>query len=729
MRVMARDWYRRMISVALLIILLFQFSVADAAGTGDGNEMSIIRERFIEDIIGDIPAERTVRELIERQNEDGTWPGINYTDVSRTGFEHRIHLENMLLMSRAYAHRDSAFHGDRRLRDALMSALDYWLANDFISDNWWWNEMGTPRLLSRTLLLIDGELSDEQRAAGVRIASRASLEGFGARPGGDLIQIAGIMGKRALLENNSDDIKKAVNAMTTQVRIGSGRGLQPDLSLQHRTDRVTSTLTYGYGFASSYADYALKLKDTSYMFSEGTLKLMIDFYLDGIHKSTALGRYRDPPQLNRGITRRSPQRPLSAAVPRALAAVSDYRRGELEKLVAVREGRQEPRFSFNKYFWSSEYFTHQRPHYFASVRMYSTRNHSVEVPYNEEGLRNHYLADGSNFLTRKGNEYNEIMPVYDWRKIPGTTVVQKPGMPRPGIIQQRGRTDFVGGVSDGMFGAAVFDFRSPIDDLQAKKAWFFFDLEYVCLGNSIVSDEDHPVATTVSQVALHGDVAVGVDGGAMVMERGEHDLSNAGWVWHDGTAVMFPPSTPIRMKNTTATGSWRAINRQHWATSEEVVRDVFTLWIDHGKRPRDGKYAYVVVPGIRIEDVPAYRRNPAVRVIANNSAVQAVIHRELQLCQIVFYEPGEISISDELHVEAKEPGLVMVRTSGDHITNITVADPSRKHESFNLDISARIEGGGDGWSAQWDAARGRSEIRIDLPANELAGKPIAITLP
>lgn len=69
--------------------------------------------------------------------------------------------------------------------------------------------------------------------------------------------------------------------------------------------------------------------------------------------------------------------------------------------------------------------TCQRPHYFASVRMYSTRNHSVEVPYNEEGLRNHFLADGSNFLTRTGNEYNEIMPVYDWRKIPGTTVVQK----------------------------------------------------------------------------------------------------------------------------------------------------------------------------------------------------------------------------------------------------------------------------------------------------------------
>jgi chondroitin AC lyase len=44
------------------------------------------------------------------------------------------------------------------------------------------------------------------------------------------------------------------------------------------------------------------------------------------------------------------------------------------------------------------YFVHQRKNYFASVRMYSSRQNNVEEPYNEEGLKNHHLPDGSNFF-------------------------------------------------------------------------------------------------------------------------------------------------------------------------------------------------------------------------------------------------------------------------------------------------------------------------------------------
>ena len=62
------------------------------------------------------------------------------------------------------------------MKDLALSALDFWLENDFICDNWWWNEMGTPNLMINTLLLLDGELTEEQRRAGSKIARRANLE-------------------------------------------------------------------------------------------------------------------------------------------------------------------------------------------------------------------------------------------------------------------------------------------------------------------------------------------------------------------------------------------------------------------------------------------------------------------------------------------------------------------------------------------------------------------------
>jgi chondroitin AC lyase len=122
-------------------------------------------------------------------------------------------------------------------------------------------------------------------------------------------------------------------------------------------------------------------------------------------------------------------------------------------------GEKKPEYKHSCFFWRSEYYSHQRPHYFASVRMYSSRTFNVDKPHNSEGIKNHHLGDGANFISRSGLEYKDIYPVYDWQKIPGTTVVQKPSLPSPDEITKAGQTDFVGGVTDGMYGAAAFDFR------------------------------------------------------------------------------------------------------------------------------------------------------------------------------------------------------------------------------------------------------------------------------
>jgi chondroitin AC lyase len=719
-------------AIAVIMAALIAFAFTGYAANDEHYPQDAIAEmeqvlgEFLDELIANPPADQRVENLVRGLHADGTWPGIDYDDVSRTGFQHRQHLLNLRDLARAFRHPDSRFHGDGELRETILRAFDFWIENDFIADNWWHNEMGTPDLLSDALLLMDAELTGHRREEGARIAGRANLQGFGARPGGDLIQIAGIMGKRALFERDVEGFEEAVEAMIGEVRITTGRGMQPDLSLQHRTDRVTSTLTYGSGYAASFVRYAGKLQGTRFAFPEETLRLLVDFYLDGYHQSMAHGRYPDPPQLNRGITRRSALRARSPATPEALAAVTDYRHEELTHLAAVRRGEQEPAFSFNKFFWSSEYLSHQRPQYFASVRMFSSRNHSVEVPYNEEGLLNHHLADGANFILRTGEEYRDIFPAFDWQKIPGATVVQKPSLPSPNAIQQRGLTDFVGGVTDGLYGVAAFDFRSPLDPLAARKAWFFFDDEFVALGAGITSDSGRPVVTTLNQSLLKGPVAVPGESSPRLPDQGEHSVAGTTWVWHDDIAYLFPSSAEVRTTNRSASGTWRHINRQSWATDEEIVHDVFTLWIDHGTNPSSADYAYIVVPGIELDNVTEYEDRSPISILANTPEIQAVTHQDLQLTQIVFYEPGELETTSGVPIAVDKPSLVMLRTSGDHITQISVADPTRNHATLNLHTTARIEGSGDQWTARWDPERERSEIRIHLPEKEYAGQSITI---
>lgn len=712
-------------------------AVSEAEDEHAGADLELLRQRFTDELLEPEVEQDEIEQLLDTARDDGTWPGIDYEDTSRTAFEHSRHLDNMVALARAYKKEESAFYRDADVRQTLYAALDFWLAHDFISENWWWNQIGTPERIGNLLLIMDEDLTEAQKAGADPIVGRAHLEAWGARPGGDLIKIAGILGEHGLFERDAELLNEALEAIAGEIGFAVDRGdpsdvrgLQTDFSFHHRHDRVTSTLTYGLGYASYFVDWAEKVDGTAFAFPDEAVELVVDFYLDGIVKAMAFGRYPDPGALNRGITRRGAFRPRSPELPEKLLRVTSYRQDELETIVQIRKGEREPDLTSSQFFWHTEYYSHQRPQYFTSVRMFSSRNHSMEEPYNGEGLKNHHLADGYHFITRTGEEYVDIFPVWDWQKIPGTTVVQKPSLPDPEEVQQPGLTDFVGGVTNGQYGAAAFDFVSPLDPLSARKSWFFFDDAFVALGAAIRSESDLPVATTLNQSLLNGRVVTSGSGGRSVLDRGAHDLEEVAWVHHDKTAYLFPDPTAVRVENRRRSGAWKDINRQTWAIAGgEVHKDVFTLWIDHGIAPQQAGYQYIVIPGIEAAEVDPYQARSPIEILANTSALQAVRHRELELSQIVFYEPGEIRIADGITLSGETPGLVMVQTDGSEVEEITVSDPSRRLDSIRLHITVRLEAEEDRWKATWDEEEGYSSVRIDVPEGEYVGRSVSVKLP
>jgi chondroitin AC lyase len=691
-------------------------------------DLETVRKRVVADLLEPAIDGQEIAQLVRAIRPNGSWAGINYEDVSRTGFEHSQHLRNMLELSRAYKKPGSGFYQNPEAKRAASSALDFWLAHDFISENWWWNEMGTPNLMVNTLLVLDPELTEKQRTEGLRIAGRANLEAFGARPGGDLIQIAGMLGKQALFARDEQVLERVVKVMAEEIKTTTGRGLKPDLSFHHRTDNVISTLAYGTGYANSFAYWAVKIAGTRYTLPEEATKLLIDYFLDGICQSMVYATYPDLGAKNRGMTRKGALAPVGPELPQHLLLAADYRKDELEEVVKVRKGEKAPAFTDTRFFWHSEYFTHQRPGYFASVRMHSERGNNMEQPHNEEGLKNHHFADGSNFVYRTGQEYFNIFPVWDWQKIPGTTVVQKPELPHWNELAKKGRSAFVGGVTDGAYGAAAMDLVSVHDPLKARKAWFFFDREYVSLGAGISAEAADPVATTLNQCLLNQEVVVKQAKAAAALAKGDHTLAGVSWVAHNGVAYLFPSPTPVRLRNTTASGNWRQINHQAWATEEEVRKDVFTLWLDHGPKPKDAHYAYIVVPGLEPAGVDGYRKNGDIQILANTPETQAVKHRGLNQSQVVFYGAGQINLGNGLTLTADSPCLVMVQASRKAIQKITVSDPSRKLPSLNLQVSARAEGSGGNWSATWNRKTRSSAIRVDLPTGGMAGQSVVLEM-
>ncbi len=687
------------------------------------SDIELVKERVLAEILKAEVDDALVLERIETIEADGSWPDINYKDLSRTGFENRFHLVYLEHLSLAYQKRSSSYYHSRKVREIVNQSLKFWCDKDFISENWYHNQVSTPRDLVNIMLLMNGDIEPEIQAKALQISRRGSLESPGARPGGDRIKFGGIAAKRGLVVGDEAGFAEIMKAINSEIKFNTGgRGMQIDYSFHHRYDRVNTTYSYGGNYADVFAEWAAYVAGTEYAFTLDKIEQLIDYYLNGICKQAVYGIYLDKGAMNRGISRKETFKPLSTRTPERLMIASDYRKDELEEIVSLRKGEISPSDSFATFFWQSEHFVCQRPDYYTSVRMYSVRNQNMEYPHNSEGILNHHKGDGANFLSVNGDEYLNIWPVYDWQKIPGATILQKPELPPENKVLMPGVTGFVGAVTDGEYGAVAFDFISPHDFTRARKGWFFFDDEYVCLGSGIETPtRTLPVVTTLNQALLKGDVIVSHESTKETLDKGVHLINKTKWVFHNGTGYLFPDSTTINLTNQEESGKWTDITKQSTASKELVTLDVFALWVDHGVRPQgnigltdysstiptDVTYQYVVVPVTTPEQLEEDR---GIEVLKNNRQVQAVRDQESGMVQALFYQAGEVDITEEMKLSLDSPGAVMLKIREGKVKEITVADPSRSLMRLHLQIS------------------GMDELAIELPEGVYAGQSVITEL-
>ena len=707
--------------VSTLLLLVTLTFTAQAIN----KDIELLRARFAQAALQGRVNPEHVKERMKSLKEDGSWPDIDYIDTSRIAFQHSQHLSHLMEMVRAYKQPKSPLKGNRQLKKKIDLALGFWLEHDFQGENWQPNQISTPSQMLNMLFILDKELTKQQQEAMLRIAGRANMDAPGARPSGDRVRVISLYAQSALFRRDEQlviDIMKIIEgelafynkeAYEKKLRptyFSGGHGMEPDFSFHHRPDQVNNTSTYGAGFATAFTDWAVKVADTQYRFSDKAIHQLVDYYLDGMCKQMAFGRQIDPGVKNRDIARPNGHRAELAGnyIPESLLKITDYRKDELTRIISIRKGEDSYIAPFAKFFWNTEHFVFQRPTWYTSVRMFSTRNANMEKPYNGEGLTNHYRADGANYLTITGNEYNDIYSTFDFRKVPGATIQQADTMPDENNIQHWGLTDFVGGVTDGMYGAVAFDFISPIDLVKAKKAWFFFDDQYVCLGAGISNSSKAHVCTTINQCFLNGDVTVGnTNNETKVLDKGNRMLNHLKWVHHNNVGyIILSNKANIGLQNETLDGSWTRVNRQVKARKwDKTKEDEFTLWFDHGGQINNATYAYTVLPNTSIDHLKQEAANASTIVLANTPKLQAVNNPSAGIAYAVFYAGGSIDITDKIRLTSDTQALIMVKHKNGKAISISVADPGRSLLKLHLSINER-------------------PITIKLPQAEWAGSSV-----
>lgn len=657
--------------------------------------------------------------LMDALQPAGSWPDIDYTAQTRGPWKTAQHLDRLRTLSIAYRAPGQNFYNNPALKAKLLPALDFWLQHDYRNPNWWHNQIGVPQILGAVLVLLEADITPDELAKGLAILGHSNWNNEAGKPitwtGANLVWIASNRIVLGCLSKSPAIVDEAFTKIFNEIHVARSHqeGIQADWSFHQHGDVLYSG-GYGQAFIGETARFMDFARGTRFAAPPERLQILTSYALDG-QQWMIRGNVWDYGVTGRELTRAGKNAGSLAGTLRILASLPGPRQQELTTFAQRLSGaRNVAPLVGNRHFWKSDFMAHHRAGYYTSARMFSTRTLNTDGYINSENKKTHHIADGANFIYRTGNEYKDIFPVWDWLRIPGTTVEQNPAPLNPAKVQERGKTSFVGGVSDGTYGLAVMDLAR--DDLTAKKAWFYFDAEWVCLGAGINSTSGNPVLTSLNQCLLNGLVTV--SGEAQPLVAGERDLPAARWVMHDNIGYFFPTPTRAHLKNQAQTGSWAAIGT---GANMTISKDVFSLWLDHGAKVSNGSYAYVVVPNTDRAGLEARSQKTDVEILSNTPILQAVRNNGLKLLEVAFWQAGKLEAGAGWNITADKPCLLLMREMPDGV-QIALSNPENKAATVNVEVDRSLKGEG------CVPIAGATRLHFDLPDGEDAGRSVVRTV-
>jgi len=653
----------------------------------------------------------------------GRFTDIDYSDTEGRQYDWKplVHIDRLRDMAFAYTMPGSAYFESDALYDKIVLALQSWETNQPPAcNNWWFPDLPVPQRLG--IMFIQMRKGKQQIPATLEaqvIANRMKPgwnRGSGYFTGANKVDYCTHWVYSALLKRDGALLTTAVDGVFSPLTFTTGEGLQYDYSyFQHGNQLYIGG--YGDELIKGSTLIASYVAGTEYELTGTPLTLLSDFmrktWLPSIR-----GQYLSWNVTGRGMSRQPSQLNKNGASIYAERMISIDSEHAAEYAAAVQRMRGEQAADYNvaaqsTHFFKGDYTLHVRPNYSANVRLLSSRTETIEFG-NNENLKNFYLSDGSMDIATHGNEYDGIFAVWNWTRIPGVTSPQKPftpaslpagyspssdGSSNPYTphgtnMGGTGTSTFAGGVSDSVYTVTAYSQTMATNGagdgktgVGAKKGWFFFEDEIVCLGagiNSDVSVNSYDIFTTVNQCNLNGDVTVSANGAATTLPANtETTYTSPAWVFHDNIAYLFPQGGNVGVGNTTQSGNWYDINMS--APDATVSRGVFSLYVNHGKAVSNGSYAYIILPNpSTTAAVETYQATNGVEILANTDSVQVVRNNLLGVTAMIFYKATTFEHSDLSVKTNKACALIFKRDNND--LNMHIADPAQSQTNITVSV-------------------------------------------
>ncbi|ABK03092.1 Hyaluronate lyase [Arthrobacter sp. FB24] len=247
--------------------------------------------------------------------------------------------------------------------------------------------------------------------------------------------------------------------------------------------------------------------------------------------------------------------------------------------------------------------------------------------------------------------------------------------------------------------------------LTARKSWFVSKDVIVCLGADIRTGSGSRIETVVDHRNLHaGFNAMGTAAGTVAATPGHPEVLTVDrWVHLEGFGgYVVLDAAPLQVLREQREGSWSEVNVKGSAARQ--TRNYATLYFDHGHEPEAASYAYLVAPGASASMTSSLSGQSFHTVLRNDEVAQAVKFKKEKTTAATFWRPGTVG-----DLALSGPACVVVKEVGDRLS-IAVSDPTQNASTLTLRLKTKrffriIEGQGASLS---HGADGFTVLEVDI---------------
>ncbi|CAH0032407.1 TPA: polysaccharide lyase 8 family protein [Staphylococcus aureus] len=622
--------------------------------------------------------------------------------------------------------------------------------------NWWDYEIGTPRALTNTLILLNDQFSNEEKkkyTAPIKTFAPDSdkiLSSVGQpeqAKGGNLVDIAKVKLLESIIEEDKDMTKNSIdsfNKVFTYVQsnaTGKERnGFYKDGSYIDHQD-VPYTGAYGVVLLEGISQMMPMIKETPFNDSnqnDTTLKSWIDDgFMPLIYKSEMMDLSRGRAISRENETSHSASATIMKSLLRLSDAMDDSTKAKYKKIVKT-SVKSDSTYKQNDYLSSYSDISkmkslmedstistngltqqlkiyndmdrvtyHNKDLDFAFGLSMTSKNVARYESINNENLKGWHTGAGMSYLYNSDVKHyrDNFWATADMKRLAGTTTLDNE---EPKENKKSDKT-FVGGTKfDDQHASIGMDFENQDKTLTAKKSYFILNDKIVFLGTGIKStDSSKNPVTTIENRKANGYTMYNDD-----TQTTNSDNQETNSVFLESTDAKknigyhFLNKSKITVKKESHTGKWSVINKSQKDTQK--TDEYYEVTQKHSDK--DDKYGYVLYPGITKDNFKS--KASQVTIIQQEDDFHVVKDNESVWAGVNYSNSTQTFDINNTKVEVKAKGMFILKKKDDNTYECSFYNP----ESTNSvsDIESKISMTGYSITNKNTSTTNESSVRFEL---------------